>query len=153
MHVDVLPVLGQLAALDQPELLHRLQRGEGRGLHDARLLGELALREPVLLPEDAQERPVPERHVVLREPLRERAHQRSRGLTNDACEPLAQSAISRCSRAARSMARHTPIVALAQSPSWSGALPAIRGGYSSPTPSTRGMLGAGSVSTRWSRSP
>src|SRR5579871_2605443 len=55
-----LPVAGFLLPAHVTELFHPLEGGEGRWLHDASLLTQFALREAVLLPKDAQKRPMAE---------------------------------------------------------------------------------------------
>jgi len=66
--VDVLAVAGHLLAAHVAQLFHYLERGEGARLHDPGLVAQLALREAVALPQDAQESPMSERHRVLGEP-------------------------------------------------------------------------------------
>src|SRR5438067_1611905 len=52
MHVHVLAVPGVTRARRVAELLHRADRRAGGGLHHAGLVRELALREPIALPQD-----------------------------------------------------------------------------------------------------
>ena len=71
------PVARDRPAHDVAASLHRLQRGEGRGLHHAGLAAQLALRQAVGLPQHAQERPVADRHLVLGEAHLQRAIERA----------------------------------------------------------------------------
>jgi len=57
--------------------------GECRRLHQPRLFAQLALRDAVAHPQDAQEHPVSERHVVLCEPHLQRALQAASGVLDE----------------------------------------------------------------------
>jgi hypothetical protein len=86
--VDVLAVGGGLAAADVALFLHGADGGEGAGLGDAGLGGELALRQAVALPEDAQEGPVAERHAVRGELRLQRAREAAPRLLGQVREAL-----------------------------------------------------------------
>ena len=82
------PIAGHGSPHHVPQCLHRLQRGERRRLHHARLVGQFPLREPITLPKHAQERPVADRHPVSGEPPLERAVQRADRVLDEVCEPV-----------------------------------------------------------------
>jgi len=88
VHIDVLAIVGHLAARDIALFLHGADGGEGAGLGDAGLGRELALRQPVALPEDAQEGPMAERHAVRGELGLQRAREAAPGLLRQVREAL-----------------------------------------------------------------
>jgi hypothetical protein len=88
VNVEVLSVVRELLAPHVAELFHRLDRGERARLADADLLGELALRESIALPQRAKEAPVSEGHAVLSEPRLHRAHEAAPGLLGQVGKPI-----------------------------------------------------------------
>src|SRR4249920_2947159 len=143
INIDLLAVAGPPAADNVTKTLHRLYSRKRGRLHDAGLLAEFALRQPVGLPEDAQECPMPERYAVFAEPHLQGTHQRARSILHQMREavvghglaPVPENDLrarrglahlrrtSRPSRADCSMASRTSTVACPQAASCTGALP------------------------------
>ncbi|KAG1376886.1 hypothetical protein G6F59_018222 [Rhizopus arrhizus] len=86
--MDVLVVPGQMLALDITERLHRLHRGKRGWFHDGSLLAQFPLSQAVLLPEDTQESPVAERHVVVGQAHLQAPDKSARGILDQVRQPI-----------------------------------------------------------------
>ena len=76
------------APFDQAARIHRVEGRVGGRLHHPGLVAELALRQAIVFPQDAQEDPVTERHVVLCQTLLQRAIEHARRILDQVGEAV-----------------------------------------------------------------